>query len=133
MATALYALQAAVFTALNSRPALAGRVYDEVPEPAPYPYVSLGSVTEYPDDAHDAQGLESTVTVHVWSNEPSNTEVFELFAEVDAALDRVSLSVAGFSEVQIKHTQHQALRDPDPDVRHINAQYRVTMTKGSAA
>ncbi|MDX3550983.1 DUF3168 domain-containing protein [Streptomyces europaeiscabiei] len=129
MATSLRPLQTAVFTALSARPALTGKVYDKVPEPAPFPYVSLGSITEYPDDAHDAQGLEATVTVHAWSKAPGNGEVFDLFAEVDAALDRVSLTIAGFAEVRIRHTQHQALQDPDPDVRHINAQYRVHMTK----
>jgi len=129
VATSLRPLQAALYSKLVSRPALLGMVYDEVPEPAPYPLVSFGSITEYPDDAHDAQGLETLVTIHVWSTAPGNGEVFDLFAEVDAALDRQPLTIAGFTDVRIKRIQHQALRDPDPDVRHINAQYRVNMTK----
>lgn len=127
MATSLRPLQTAIFGKLNA--ALPGKFFDEVPEPAPYPFVSLGSIFEFPDDQHDAQGLNALVTIHVWSKAPGFGEAYDLFAAVDAALDRVSLTVAGFTDVQIKHTQHQALKDPDPTVRHINAQYRVHMTE----
>lgn len=129
LATALAPLQTSVFTALNGAASLSGRVFDKVPEPAPYPFVSLGAISELPDDSHDAQGLNSTVTVHVWSKAASKAEAYALFAAVDAALDRVALVVSGFVDVQIKHTQHQVIPDPDPDVTHINAQYRVHMTK----
>jgi hypothetical protein len=129
MATALRPLQTAVFAKLNAAPLLTGRVYDQVPESASFPFVSLGSIIEFPDDAHDAQGLTSMVTVHIWSKAPGNGEVFDLFAAVDAALDRVPLTVAGFKDVQIKHTQHLTVDDPDPLVRHISAQYLVRMSK----
>jgi hypothetical protein len=129
VATALRPLQTALYAKLIARPALVGKVFDEVPEPAPYPYVSFGSITETPDDTHDAQGLEAVAVIHVWSKAPGNGEVFDMFAEVDAALDRAPLVVAGFTEVSIKHAQHQTVQDPDPDVRHIHAQYRVFMTK----
>lgn len=129
MATALRPLQSAIFTKLNAHPALTGRVYDEVPEPAPYPYVSFGSFQEFPDDQHDAQGLDALVTIHVWSKAPGFGEAYDLFAAVDAALDRVPLVVTGFKDTYIKQAQHDALKDPDPSVRHINAQYRVHMTK----
>jgi hypothetical protein len=118
-----------VFGTLNAVPALAGKVYSKVPEPAPYPFVTLGSISEFPDDSHGEQGLNSLVTIHVWSKAPTQGEAYDLFAAVDAALDRVALTVSGFTEVQIKHTQHQVIPDPDPDVVHINAQYRVHMTK----
>ena len=129
MATGLRPLQTAVYAALTASPSLAGRTYDQVPEPAPYPYVSIGSIFEMPDDSHDAQGLDSLITVHVWSKAPGFGEAYDIFADVDAALDRIPLTVAGFRDVQIKHTQHEAIRDPDPQIRHISAQYRVTMTK----
>jgi hypothetical protein len=129
MATALRPLQTALFSKLNAVPALTARVYDYTPEAAPFPYVTLGSIIEYPDDQHDAQGLNALVTVHVWSKAPGNGEAYDLFALVDAALDRVPLAISGFKDVFIKHAQHQVLPDPDPEIRHINAQYRVHMTK----
>ena len=129
MATALRPLQTAVFSALTAAEPLAGRVYDPVPEPAPFPYVSIGAITEVPDDAHDAQGLDALITLDVWSRSPGHGEVYDLFAALDSALDRVPLAVPGFRDVSVKHTQHETVNDPDPDIRHVQAQYRVTMTK----
>jgi hypothetical protein len=31
--------------------------------------------------------------------------------------------------VSVAHQQHTELRDPDPDIRHINVSYRVWLTK----
>jgi hypothetical protein len=129
LATGLRPLQTAVFAKLNAVPLLADRVHSELPETSAYPCVQIGSMFEVPDDTHDAQGLDTQLTIHVWSKAPSNGELFDYFKAVDDALDRASLSVAGFTGVQIKHSNHQVLADPDPDVKHINAQYRVTMTK----
>jgi hypothetical protein len=109
--------------------ALVTGVYDEVPEGAVLPYVSIGSITETADDAHDHQGLDTLIVVHVWSDYPGNAEAADIFAAVDAALDRVPLIVAGFKDVSIKHDQHQFVKDSDPRIRHVNAQYRVWLTK----
>jgi hypothetical protein len=133
MATALRPLQTAIFGKLSASADLTSRagVYDEVPEPAPFPYVSFGSITETPSDAHDRQGLDVLVVLHVWSKAPGMGEAYDVFAALDAALDRVPLTVPGFTDVSIRHEQHQALKDPDPDVRHINAQYRVWLTRNT--
>lgn len=129
MATSLRPLQTALYAKVT---AAGARLYDVVPEAAPFPYVSFGSIFELPDDSHDAQGLNALVTLHIWDKSASHAGVYDLFALVDAALDRVALAVAGFKDVQIKHTQHQTIEDPDPEIRHINAQYRVHMTRESA-
>ncbi|MGI5408220.1 DUF3168 domain-containing protein [Streptomyces chartreusis] len=129
MATALRPLQTAVFAKLNAVPLLTGRVHSELPELSAYPCVQIGSIFETPDDSHDGQGLTSLLTIHVWSKAPGNGELFDFFAAVDAALDRVPLAVSGWSEVRIKHIQHEVLSDPDPDVRHINARYDIALTK----
>ncbi|MGW5639625.1 DUF3168 domain-containing protein [Streptomyces sp. NPDC003832] len=129
MATGLRPLQTAVYARLNAVPLLAGRVLSELPEAEQYPCVQIGAITEVPDDTHDAQGLNSLVTIHVWSKAPGNGEAYDYFAAVDAALDRAALAVAGFSEVRVKHDQHGLIADPDPDVKHINARYETNMTK----
>lgn len=132
MATGMRPLQTAIYQKLMASPdllLLVSGVYDTVPEPAPHPFVSIGAISELPDDTHDAQGLATSVTLHVWSKAPGSSELFDIFAALDAALDRVPLSVAGFRQVSIKHAQHQTIPDPDPRVRHLNAEYRVHMTK----
>lgn len=67
MATAAWPLQQAVYQRLIADPDLTAMcgVYDEVPEPAPYPHVSMGEVIEEPDDTHDNQGLSMAFVLHI--------------------------------------------------------------------
>ncbi len=132
MTAALWPLQQAVYAKLTGDAplmALVSGVYDEVPEAAVHPYVSLGSITELVDDAHNQRGLEASVVLHVWSKYRGFKEAATILAALDAALDRQPLVVDGFTDISIAHQQHQELRDPDPDIRHINVSYRVWLTK----
>ncbi|MFE8962164.1 DUF3168 domain-containing protein [Streptomyces iakyrus] len=132
MTAALWPLQQAVYAKLTAHAplmALVTGVYDEVPEQVTHPYVSLGSITENVDDAHNQRGLEASVVLHVWSKYRGFKEAAGILAALDAALDRQPLAVAGFRDVSIAHQQHTELRDPDPDIRHINVSYRVWLTK----
>lgn len=134
MATAVRPLQAAIVQALKSSADLMAKVtgvYDEVPEDVAYPYVSIGAITETADDAHDRQGLDSLVVLHVWSTYKGFAEAADIFAAVDASLDRRPLAVSGWTDVSIRHEEHQFLKDPDPDVRHVYAQYRVRLTRST--
>jgi hypothetical protein len=130
VATAVRPLLTAVYeklTASSGLMAVVSGVYDEVPENAAFPYVSIGPLIEAPDDVHDRQGLDALLTVHVWSDQPGSAQAADIFAAVDAALDRQPLAVAGWTVVSVRHEQHQVLKDSDPSVRHINAQYRVRL------
>ncbi|MFD6432817.1 DUF3168 domain-containing protein [Streptomyces venezuelae] len=132
MTAALWPLQQAVYAkATGHAPlmALVSGVYDEVPEAVAHPYVSLGSITENAADAHNQRGLDASVVLHVWSKYRGFKQAALILAQLDAALDRQPLTVAGFRDVSIAHEQHQELRDPDPDIRHINVSYRVWLTK----
>lgn len=132
MTAALWPLQQAVYAKLTGHAplmALISGVYDEVPEDAAHPYVSLGSITENVDDAHNQRGLEASVVLHIWSKYRGFKEAAGILTELDASLDRQPLTVTGFTDVSIAHQQHTELRDPDPDIRHINVSYRVWLTK----
>lgn len=132
MTVAAWPLQQALYTKLTADTAfmdLVTGLFDEVPEEQAFPYVSFGSITEAVDDAHNARGLAVNVVLHIWSKYRGFREAAEILAALDAALDRQPLTVAGFRDVSIAHQQHTQLRDPDPDIRHINASYRVWLTK----
>ncbi|QUI32435.1 DUF3168 domain-containing protein [Streptomyces alfalfae] len=132
MTAALWPLQQAVYAkATGHAPlmALVTGVYDEVPEAVAHPYISLGSITENVADAHNQRGLDASVVLHVWSKYRGFKQAALILAALDEALDRQPLTVAGFRDVSIAHEQHQELRDPDPDIRHINVSYRVWLTK----
>lgn len=132
MTTALWPLQIAVVSKARAHApltALVTGVFDEVPEDQPHPYVTLGSITETVDDAHNQRGLEAQVQMDIWSAYDGYKEAADILAALDDALDRQALTVTGFTDVSIAHQQHTELRDPDPDIRHINVSYRVWLTK----
>ncbi|WP_417180951.1 tail completion protein gp17 [Streptomyces scabiei] len=86
-------------------------------------------MTETVDDAHNQRGLEAQVELHIWSRYAGYKEAADILAALDAVLDRQPLTVTGFRDISVAHQQHTELRDPDPDIRHINVSYRVWLTK----
>lgn len=132
MTVALWPLQVAVVSKARGHAplmALISGVFDEVPEDTAHPYVTVGSITETAADAHNQRGLDVQVEMHIWSKYEGYREAADIAAALDEALDRQPLAVTGFRDVSIAHVQHTELRDPDPDIRHINVSYRVWLTK----
>lgn len=132
MTVAAWPLQQAIHARLTGRPQLmdlVSGVYDEVPETAAFPYVSYGSITESVADAHNQRGLDVSVVLHIWSKYRGFKEAALILDQLDAALDRQPLAVTGFTDVSVAHQLHTELRDPDPEIRHINVSYRVWLTR----
>lgn len=132
MTVALWPLQLAIVAKARAHTPLMdliSGVFDEVPEDTPHPYVTVGSITETVSDAHNQRGLDAQAELHIWSRYDGYKEAAGIAAALDAALDRQPLTVTGFRDVSIAHEQHTELRDPDPDIRHINVSYRVWLTK----
>lgn len=131
MSTATVPLLAAVYERLAASTALQARgveVYDEVPETAVAPYVTLGDPSESPSDQHDAQGLDVDLNLHVWSRYRGYKEAAEIVADLHAELDRKPLPVEGFTHVSIAADGARYMRDPDPELRHGVAPFRVWLT-----
>ncbi|PRX90823.1 DUF3168 domain-containing protein [Allonocardiopsis opalescens] len=130
MATAAWPLQVAVITRLRADPELTAMcgVYDNVPEPAPYPHVAVGEVVEEPDDTHDNQGLTVALTLHVWSKYRGYAETATILAHLDRLLDRRPLAVDGFQDVTVFREWSRLVRDPDPTIRHCPVRYRVWLS-----
>lgn len=128
MTTAEWALQETIYTRLTGDTdlmALITGVFDEVPEATTYPYLVLGEVTETPDEAHDRSGIDATITLHGWSAYKGYRELAQILSQLDRILHRQPLVVEGFQKVSLAQQQHQFVRDPDPDVRHLVARYRA--------
>jgi hypothetical protein len=133
VATAAWPLQVAIYTRLTGDAELGATagVFDEVPESAPYPHVAFGTFVETPMDAHDQQGLQVDVTLHIWSKYRGYAECAEILGHLDRLLDRQPLVVEGFTKVSVARDWHQFLRDPDPDIRHCPVRFRVWLAKES--
>lgn len=132
MATSFPALLRAVYEVLSSDSTLTNmgvNVYDEVPETVTMPYVEFGEPNELKDDAHDRQGVDVDLTLHVWSRYRGFKEAADIVKALHDALDRVPLSVDGFTDVSIAANGSRFHRDPEPGVRHGVAPFRVWLTE----
>lgn len=111
----------------------AGRqaVYDGPPEGADYPYVVVGDHLSIPDNDLTSIGREGTETVHVWTKARTNRQGQDIADVVTALFDhRVAEMTAllagdGHKCVTIRQEFDQALRDPDPQLRHHVVRFRI--------
>ena len=109
----------------------AGRILDDVPEGQPYPYVVVGDHLSIPDGSHTSYGREVTETIHVWTQKKGNKTGQDILARIDALLHNkpatmsAALAAAGHRCVSIRNEFDQALRDPDPKLRHHVVRFRV--------
>jgi hypothetical protein len=97
--TALWPLQQAVFARLQNDPILTGmvdNVYDEIPQKAKLPYVSIGDDTVNPYDTKTSYGEDLTLTLHAWSGGPGKTEAKHIMGAILQAMSAAPLTIEGF-------------------------------------
>lgn len=123
-------LQQAVYTRLSGdtelTTTLGASVYDFVPDSAAFPYVTIGDVTEAPNDTMGRTGRDLTITVHAWSQGEQGMETVQKIADrVDDLLDRWSPTVTGWTAATMLREFFETMRDPDALTRHGIARYKI--------
>lgn len=125
--TTLAGLLAAIKAVTPSTPA----VMDDVPEGQSYPYVVVGEHLSIPGNDLTSYGRQITETLHVWTKTRSMTpgqaiasRIVRLLDHQDRALTAL-LTADGHRCVRISHEFDQALRDPDPQIRHHILRFRI--------
>lgn len=123
-------LQAAIVAVLkgDSPAVVSGRVYDEVPVGADFPYVTLGDCQVLPDKAECIDGVEVYPQVDVWSREIGYGETKRIAKRILELLDDVPLTVAGFDAVVFEIQSVNYLRDPDGLTRHAAMTFHGILT-----
>ena len=138
------ALQAAILSILRADVTLAGllasvkgvtpavpAVVDQPAEGQAKPYVTLGDHLSIPEGDHTSVGREVTETIHVWTQERRNKPGQDIADRITALLDHQvatlssALAASGHKCVTIRQEFDQALRDPDPQIRHHVLRFRI--------
>jgi hypothetical protein len=91
-------LQQTVYRRLETEERLATQlagIYDEVPEGAALPCLTMGETTMEGADLKDIAGTNITFTLFILSDEPGQMQVKELMAAVDECLNRFVPAVPG--------------------------------------
>ena len=123
MPSSALALQQSIFATLGADLTIASllgapRIYDQVPQPATYPYISFGQSTTRDADTGTDTSDEHLLTLHIWSRAEGRRETHLLIDAVRAALHDKPLSLAGHRLINLRHDFSEARRDPDGDTLH---------------
>ena len=130
MPSSSWALQQALYAAVTGSAPLAAligppRVYDDVPQGAAFPYLTLGQSTlrDWSTGTDDAE--EHILTLHVWSRAGGRKEMHEVMDALRGALHDQPLVLSGHRLVNIRHEISEARRDPDGETYHGIVRFRA--------
>ena len=121
MKSPLFPLQKAIYDRLKS--SLTCPVYDNVPDGAKMPYVTLGEDTAVDWSTKLEAGQEITHTLHVWSEYKGMMETKQLIDSIIQALTETPLTVEGFFVVTVRLDMVETMRDPE-GYRHGVVRFR---------
>jgi Protein of unknown function (DUF3168) len=101
------------------------RVYDDAPQAAPYPFITLGQsvVRDWSTDTED--GAEHDLTLHVWSRSGGKKQVHQIIEAIRTVLHDQPLTLADHHLVNLRHELSEARLDPDGDTFHGIVRYRA--------
>lgn len=124
-----------MLTALRAHGALTGllaagasSIVDHAEAQQNYPFVVLGE--ELPLNEWDVKGQDGARVepeLHTWSDYRGLREVLAIQAEIRSALDKQSLSVAGYTLVEIRQVYATAFLDADGLSRHGVQRFRALL------
>ena len=123
MPGASWSLQKSIYAALAADPNILGilgapRIFDDVPQKATFPYLTLGQSTLRDWSTGTEPGAEHLLTLHVWSRAEGRREVHELMTVLQDALHDRALSLEGHRLVNLRHEFSDARREPDGETYH---------------
>jgi len=126
-----FALQTAIYSKLsadnNLTAVLGAKVFDDVPENTPYPYIQLGEDNASDYSTKDQTGSEVTVNVDVWSRYRGSLEAKNIMDRIHTLLHDSSLSVTGSNFINMRFEFSDIIRDPDGITRHGVMRFRAIM------
>lgn len=120
MSDGSFELQTAIFALLNDlSPELAsGGVHAPAPQNNPLPYVEIGESDAVDADVQCRQGLDETVTIHVWTDPGSQKSAKEIISRIRGALHAQNLTVSGRSSAFAVVSGTRVFTDDDDQSIH---------------
>lgn len=104
-------------------------VYDDVPQDAAFPYVTIGEDTLTEWDTDTELGSQSVVTIHTWSRQRGKAETKRIQGLLYNALHRHDLSIPGYNVIDCLREMNNSALDPDGHTRHGVSNFRIILQK----
>lgn len=102
------------------------RVYANAPQDAPTPYVDIGETDTIPADVQCRDGIEETVTVHVWTDYGSQRPAKSIIQAIRDAVHLQNIDVAGRSAAMVAVASTRLFPDADNKSLHGVVSLRIT-------
>lgn len=121
-------IQQAIYDDLTASEQLMERiegVFDHVPQNTKYPYVVIGEDTGLQWDTDTSDGVNSTITVHVWSRERGRKETKEIMDIIHRVLHRSELNISTLTSVFCYWEFSESFMDTDGKTRHGVTRFRI--------
>lgn len=122
MADATLELQAAIVGRLKAASGVVSlvsvRVYDEVPDDAPFPYISIGPTNEVNGDADCIVGSEVSIQIDGWSRDPGSVEARRIAHAVRVALTGQEFNLPTNALSTFEYSNTRVFRDSDGLTTH---------------
>ncbi len=132
MSSATWHLQQAVHGALAADTEVlslldGARIFDDVPQRAAFPYITLAGFTLNDWATGTEPGAEITFTVNAWSRGAGHKQAHLIADVVRSALHDAPLAIAGHHLVNLRHVSSDTHRERDGDTYRVSARFRVVL------
>lgn len=123
MPSSAWSLQQAIFNSITTDATLLGllggpRIYDDVPQSAAHPYLTLGQSISRDWSSVGDTGEEHILTLHVWSRAAGRKEAHQIMGAVRDCLHDRQLALTSHRLVNLRHEFSDARREPDSETYH---------------
>ena len=130
MTEASWALQRGIYQALVNSPELTtllggDRIYSDAPQEAEFPHITLGQTVNWDWSTGTEDGLEHSLTLHVWSRAGSSVEVHEIIQVIRMLLHNQPLTLEDHYLINLRHEFTEARLDADRETLHGIVRYRA--------
>lgn len=132
-----WSLQRGIYQALAGSAGLSAmlggtRIYDDPPQGASYPFITIGQSTLRDWSTGTEDGTEHLVTLHVWSRSGGRKQVQDIIEEIKKVLHDKPLSLVDHHLVNLRHEFSEVRPDPDGDTFHGIVRYRAVTEPAQA-
>ncbi|KQT54249.1 hypothetical protein ASG43_01070 [Aureimonas sp. Leaf454] len=130
MAHASAELQTSIYQTLSADPGLlkllgGPKIFDHVPERAPFPYLTLGRTTVVDWSTGTEDGSEHILTLHVWAKGGGKQATYQIMDQVSNKLHDQHLSLDGHHLVNLQLQFAEARLEPDSATYHGILRFRA--------
>ena len=117
--------QKKIYEALNG--VISCPVYDNAPQGASFPYVTIGEANLTDNDTDSTQNVYISYVIHVWSQADGRKEIKTIMGEIYSALHLTKFSESGYSFTENYFLSSDSFVETDGKTRHGTQTFKLTM------